>query len=156
MRRVLLALALAATLFGCTAKRVVKAYPGPALAPDDVATVVTSSPGVFANEAHGVYIIAVDGVTVAEKAPIVEQIVGAVVRPGQHSITFGFNDGNSSSTSPATLVFEAEAGKTYELHAAETGSFGQKLLAALTTQGRWAGWLTERPTGRVVAGPGAR
>ena len=109
-------------------------------------------PGVFADEKHALYIVAVDGVMVAQKSLLREQIVTVLVEPGRHSVSFGFHDANSWSTAPATLVFDAAAGATYELHAADSGSFGQQLLAALSTRGHWQAWMIERPTGRVVAG----
>jgi len=65
-------------------------------------------------------------VKVAQKSIFRELIVTVLVTPGRHSVTFGFYDTFSNSITPATLVFDAAAGATYELHAADAPvSFGQ-------------------------------
>ena len=80
-------------------------------------------------------------------------VVTAFVTSGRHSVTFGVFDTFSNSITPATLVFDATAGATYELHAGDApASFGQHVVEVVTTRGRWHGWTVERPSGRVVAG----
>src|SRR5262245_15428924 len=93
-------------------------------------------PSIFSiAESRGLYIVAVDGVTVKEKSIDREKIVTALVKPGEHSITFGYADGSSHSTAPATIVFDAATGVTSELTAADQPSFGGCLLARLIGQG---------------------
>jgi len=92
-------------------------------------------------------------VKVAQKPIFRELIVTVLVTPGRHSVTFGFYDTFSNSITPATLVFDAAAGATYELHAADAPvSFGQGVIQAVSGRGRWQAWMIERGTGHVVAG----
>ena len=139
-------------LCGCGTSRTIKAYPGPELPSEELATVTVATPNIFSvSERHGLYLVAVDGVVVKEKPLIRERIVTALVKPGQHSVTLGYSDGSSYSTTPATIVFDAVAGITYEVHAADQASFGGKVLQTFTRRGEWKTWVTERPSGRVVA-----
>jgi hypothetical protein len=163
----LTALVFATLALGCSTRSDVKAYPGPELPSTELATITATKPSFFSTffgvgEKHLVYIAAVDGVTVVPEGLFKGSIRTAFVKPGEHTVAFGFRSPYSGqgprapSGTPTTLRFEAEAGKTYELHALEVGSFGKRLLAALTLQGRWQGWITEKETGRVVAGADPR
>jgi len=144
-------------LAACSTRRTINAYPGPERPAVELATLTVARPKFLADEKVTLYIIAIDGVRVAKKSIFRELIATALVAPGHHSVTFGFYDANSNSVTPATLSFDAVAGATYELHAGDApASFGQRVVQVVTTRGRWQGWMTERSTGRVVAGSDPR
>jgi hypothetical protein len=116
-----------------------------------VATITAAEHVPFRSQFAGVYIVAVDGEKLTERLPNEERVVTAFVLPGEHRITFAFDDGNSWSRSDATLAFTAEAGRTYELHAGPAHTARAGLWATLTAPDLWSGWIYDRQGLRVVA-----
>jgi hypothetical protein len=75
--------------------------------------------------------------------------------PGKHDLEVAYSDSNMGrSISNAPISFDAEAGKTYELHVAPLErSFGQGLRDQFTSaQFLWTLWILDTETKKVVAG----
>lgn len=103
-----------------------KAYTGPDLPDDRVATITTRARHFYSD----VQLVAVDG----QRALFATK---AKVLPGRHTIDVRYVSGGGcgGSETPAALTLDAEAGRVYEISATHTHV-----------------WAIDKSTGEVVAG----
>ena len=74
--------------------------------------------------------------------------------PGSHTVSVSLAEGDTQSTSNATVAFSAEAGRRYRVHGESVKEGFWKELQKNTVGGRghWVAWIEEEPSGTVVGG----
>src|SRR5262245_57099679 len=145
-------LALTLCCGGCFGHKVVRAYAG-AERPSTQVAVITAADGGSAPGEGVAFIVEVDGVRVQDGGAIWNRVSEVTVEPGQHLVRVSFKRGETTSTTLGVLLITAEAGKHYEIHAAEiVEGFSGTLKQAFTGRGRWRTWAIDAETGAVIAG----
>jgi len=137
---------------GCFGHKVMRAYAG-AERPSTEVAVITAADGGSAPGEGVAFIVEVDGVRVQEGGMIWDRVSEVTVEPGRHVLHVSFKRGETTATTLGVLMITAEAGKRYEVHAAEVlEGFGGALKQAFTGRGRWRTWAIDAQTGEVIAG----
>jgi len=76
------------------------------------------------------------------------------VAPGSHTVDESLAEGDTQSTSNATVSFSAEAGRSYRVHGESVKEGFWTEMRKNTIGGRchWVAWIEEEPSGKVVGG----
>jgi len=145
-------LLVVATQLGCAPTRMLRGYSGPARPPETVALVELH----WAVFGWKLSLEKLDGVQVREfswwHTPSITEVE---LIPGWHTLEVSFVfDTSKKSTTNAVVRFDAQAGQTYRLLAAEVpeGFWAEASRAVFGGQGRWTAWVVDTTTGQVVGG----